>query len=99
MSSERARLLGNGVSRTAPRRSFAERARAFLAGENQPGFIHSYTFLFFHSWVNILLLFIPLSGVAHFMNWDAGLRFVFSFLAIIPLAKVGSVHICLCLMT
>jgi hypothetical protein len=38
---------------------------------------------------NILLLFIPLSAMAHYLVWDAGLRFLFSFIAIIPLGKAS----------
>jgi Ca2+:H+ antiporter len=43
---------------------------------------------FFFSWFNILLVFVPLSAAAHYGNWDAKFRFSFSFLAIIPLAKL-----------
>ncbi|OAX39381.1 hypothetical protein K503DRAFT_856082 [Rhizopogon vinicolor AM-OR11-026] len=32
-------------------------------------------------------MFIPLSFTSHFLNWDAGLRFLFSFMAIVPPAK------------
>ncbi|KZT29881.1 calcium/proton exchanger [Neolentinus lepideus HHB14362 ss-1] len=40
------------------------------------------------SWLNILLVFIPLSWVFHFADLNNTLVFVFSFLAIIPLAKL-----------
>lgn len=40
------------------------------------------------SWLNLLLVFIPLSWAFHFAHLDNTLVFVFSFLAIIPLAKL-----------
>ena len=88
MPDENSPLLGNGdeAHEGGSRRSVL----SFLKGEGQVGFIQSYCHLFLGSWLNLLLLFVPLSGVSHYLNWDAGLRFIFSFLAIIPLAKVCS---------
>ncbi|KAI0049792.1 calcium/proton exchanger [Auriscalpium vulgare] len=40
------------------------------------------------SWLNLLLVFIPLSWAFHWAKMDDTLIFVFSFLAIIPLAKL-----------
>jgi len=40
------------------------------------------------SWLNVLLIFIPLSWIFHFVKLDNTLIFVFSFLAIVPLAKL-----------
>ncbi|ETW83093.1 H+/Ca2+ exchanger Vxc1-like protein [Heterobasidion irregulare TC 32-1] len=40
------------------------------------------------SYINILLIFIPVSWAMHFANMSDTLIFVFSFLAIIPLAKL-----------
>jgi len=40
------------------------------------------------SWWNLMLVFIPLSIVSHQLSWDAALRFSFSFLAIVPLARL-----------
>lgn len=87
---EHSPLLENGRTENTPRRSFGGRVIAVVRGEGEPGFIQSYRHLFLGSWINILLIFIILSGVSHYLKWDAGLRFVFSFLAIIPLAKVCS---------
>ncbi|KAG6822881.1 hypothetical protein H0H92_012187, partial [Tricholoma furcatifolium] len=53
----------------------------------EPSLVDSFRWIFFSSWANILLVFIPLSFISHNLNWDAGLRFGFSFFAIIPLAK------------
>jgi hypothetical protein len=50
--------------------------------------LSSYRWFFFGSKLNILLLLAPVAAVAHYQNWDAPLRFGFSFVAIIPLAKV-----------
>ncbi|KIM55052.1 hypothetical protein SCLCIDRAFT_1221459 [Scleroderma citrinum Foug A] len=60
---------------------------AFKA-EGEPSWIKSFSFFLFGSWFNILLLFVPLSVISHHLNWDAALRFTFSFVAIIPLAKL-----------
>ncbi|KAH8994976.1 calcium/proton exchanger [Lactarius akahatsu] len=40
------------------------------------------------SWLNVLLIFIPLSWIFHFIKLDNTLVFIFSFLAIVPLAKL-----------
>ncbi|KAG8911160.1 hypothetical protein FRC01_005878, partial [Tulasnella sp. 417] len=40
------------------------------------------------SYFNLFLVLVPLSAISHHLNWDAGLRFAFSFLAIVPLAKL-----------
>lgn len=45
-------------------------------------------FFLLGSWMNALLPFIFLSALSHYLNWDAGLRFAFSFIAIMPLAKL-----------
>ncbi|KLO19217.1 calcium/proton exchanger [Schizopora paradoxa] len=74
--SERTPLL-NGNSET--------RTRELLY---DPTWLESYQFFVFGSWFNVLLFFIPLSFLSHFLEWDAALRFTFSFLAIIPLAKL-----------
>ncbi|KAF9513028.1 hypothetical protein BS47DRAFT_1329887 [Hydnum rufescens UP504] len=84
--SESSPLLHGNVSETnstTPMSPFIAR----LYGENEPSWIRSMKF-FLGSWINILLLFIPLSGMAHYLVWDAGLRFLFSFIAIIPLARL-----------
>ena len=60
------------------------------AEEEPPTFVASFKYFFLGSWFNVLLIFIPLSFVSHFLNWDAALRFAFSFMAIVPLAKVST---------
>ncbi|KAH9014308.1 calcium/proton exchanger [Lactarius pseudohatsudake] len=40
------------------------------------------------SWLNVLLIFIPLSWIFHFIKLNNTLVFIFSFLAIVPLAKL-----------
>ena len=54
----------------------------------EPSWFESYKWFFFSSYFNALLVFVPLSALAHHLNWDVSLRFGFSFLAIVPLAKV-----------
>jgi len=56
--------------------------------DGQPGWIKSFVFFFFGSWMNVLLVFVPLSFASHHLGWDAALRFSFSFIAIMPLAKL-----------
>ncbi|KDQ57906.1 hypothetical protein JAAARDRAFT_34718 [Jaapia argillacea MUCL 33604] len=48
-------------------------------------FVNMVTF----SWINVLLIFIPLAWVSHFMkSWAPALTFTFCFLAIIPLENI-----------
>ncbi len=67
---------------------YASRFTAFIKAEGQPSYAKSFKWYFFGSFFNILLVFVPLSAMAHYLKWDVALRFSFSFLAIIPLAKV-----------
>ncbi|KAI9888276.1 MAG: hypothetical protein M1814_000779 [Vezdaea aestivalis] len=46
--------------------------------------------IFLSSWVNLMLVFIPVAFVVHFTHASATLIFVMSFLAIIPLAALLS---------
>lgn len=73
---------------TAP--GFGARVVRFLKAEGQPGWGASFYWYLFTSYFNVLLVFVPLSAVAHYLDWDAALRFGFSFLAIMPLAKVSA---------
>jgi hypothetical protein len=61
---------------------------SLLKAEGEPSWVDSYRWFIFGSWANLLLLLVPVAVVAHHCNWDAPLRFGFSFVAIIPLAKV-----------
>ena len=84
---DRTPLLENGNGAQPPKPFFSRLADS-LRVEGQPSWLHSYKFFFFGSYLNILLLFVPLSVIAHNLNWDAALRFSFSFIAIMPLAAV-----------
>ncbi|TBU35627.1 calcium/proton exchanger [Dichomitus squalens] len=84
---DRTPLLENGNGAHHPKPFFARVADS-LSVEGQPSWLHSYKFFVFGSYFNILLLFVPLSVVAHQLNWDAALRFSFSFIAIMPLAAL-----------
>ncbi|KAF7311264.1 Vacuolar calcium ion transporter [Mycena kentingensis (nom. inval.)] len=87
--SEASPLLGHDASNgAAANGSFAHRVKALVAAEGEPSWAQSYKFFLFGSYLNILLVFVPLSALAHHLNWDAALRFSFSFIAIIPLAKL-----------
>jgi hypothetical protein len=71
-----------------PAESFYLKFLTFLKAEGEPSWLSSYRWFLFGSKLNILLLLAPVAAVAHYQNWDAPLRFGFSFAAIIPLAKV-----------
>ena len=86
-ASETTPLLANGHD---GHHSFSQRIVAFVKAEGEPSWLASLKWFIFGSWLNLLLVFIPLSTLAHFLNWDAALRFSFSFIAIVPLAKVLS---------
>ena len=80
---------GHGANGHIRRLSYKERfVSLFSVPEDQPGWIKSFRFFFFGSWMNLALVFVPLSFVAHHLHWDAALRFAFSFISIMPLAKV-----------
>lgn len=89
-SSETTPLLptqnGNGHPESAP---FPQKVVKFFKAEGEPSWLASYRFFFFGSWLNVLLVFIPLSFVAEHLEWDAAYRFSFSFIAIMPLAAVS----------
>ncbi|CAL1705575.1 unnamed protein product [Somion occarium] len=76
---------GNGV---VVRKPFSTRVADIFKGDGQPSSLVSFKFFFFGSWLNVLLIFVPLAGLAHYLDWDAALRFAFSFVAIMPLASL-----------
>jgi Ca2+:H+ antiporter len=84
MPNEQTALLANGHRSS---RTFGQRVLKFVKAEGEPSWAKSYQH-FLVTWTNILLVFVPLSFLSHHLNWDAALRFSFSFIAILPLAKV-----------
>jgi Ca2+:H+ antiporter len=84
MSSERSPLL-NGDPR---RPTLYQKFLVLLKAEGEPSWLASYRWFIFGSWLNLLLLLVPVAAASHYLNWYAPLRFGFSFVAIIPLAKV-----------
>lgn len=86
--SERTPLLENGRE-NHQNASLAHRFAAIVKAEGEPSWAASYKSFIFGSYLNVLLIFIPLSFLSHHLHWDAALRFTFSFMAIIPLAKVS----------
>lgn len=87
-SSENSPLLENGGLSGHRNPSFFHRVINFMKGEDEPSWTESFKFFIFGTWFNILLVFIPLSFISHTLDWDAGLVFLFSFMAIVPLAKL-----------
>ncbi|KAF8709393.1 Calcium proton exchanger, partial [Rhizoctonia solani] len=87
MTVESTPLLANGNGH-ARERSFVQKVKEVIVAEGEPGWIESSRFILLGSWFNVLLIFIPLALVSEKLEWDAGLRFAFSFIGIIPLAKL-----------
>jgi len=65
----------------------------FVRGEGEPSWVRSFSWLIFGTYFNVFLAFVPLSFVAQDKNWDVLYRFGFSFLAIVPLAKVCAIQV------
>ncbi|THH03425.1 hypothetical protein EW145_g6270 [Phellinidium pouzarii] len=68
---------------------FARRVLLTVKAEGEPSWGASLKHILLVSWFNILLVFVPLSFISHYLDWDAALRFGFSFMAIMPLAKAS----------
>ncbi|KAK7061444.1 vacuolar calcium ion transporter [Favolaschia claudopus] len=69
--------------------------RFLRRGRRQIGVVESLKAILFSSWLNLLLVFIPIAWGAHFSNTEHGedvfklqLTFVLCFLAIVPLEKL-----------
>ncbi|KAJ3972773.1 Sodium/calcium exchanger protein-domain-containing protein [Lentinula raphanica] len=88
--SERSSLLPNGDRRNFSESddTFFHRTSRLFKLEGEPSHQQSLRFFLLGSWVNVLLIFVPLTIIAHNLHWDAGLRFSFSFLSIVPLAAL-----------
>ncbi|TEB32671.1 hypothetical protein FA13DRAFT_1627901 [Coprinellus micaceus] len=54
-------------------------------GKKNIGVWESLQAIVFSSWLNILLVFIPIAWVSHFLHWPSRTTFALAFLAIIPL--------------
>ncbi|KAJ9092464.1 hypothetical protein QFC20_007351 [Naganishia adeliensis] len=50
--------------------------------------LQSTRYLFFSSWMNILLLSVPVALACNFVSWPQQIKFVISFISIVPLAKL-----------
>jgi len=85
-TSETTPLLSNG--QPEDNRPLVRRFLDLLKAEGEPSWATSFRWFILSSYLNILTIFIPLSFLAHNLEWDAAYRFTFSFIAIIPLAKL-----------
>ncbi|KAI9446300.1 Calcium/proton exchanger [Lactarius indigo] len=70
------------------RRSLYQSIVVLVKAEGEPSWLASYRWFIFGSWLNLLLVLVPIAAASHYLDWDAPLRFGFSFVAIIPLAKL-----------
>jgi len=61
-----------------------------LAGRDRvlPSYYESLMAIVTQSWTNVLLVFVPISWVAHFHHWNQGTVFALSFFAILSLQKL-----------
>ena len=87
--SEQTPLL-NGNSRQSGNLPLYPKIVALIKAEGEPSWLDSYRWFIFSSWLNLLLPLTPVAAAAHYLNWDAPVQFVLSFVAIIPLARVCS---------
>jgi len=76
------------IGEHASRQSLYSKIVTLLRPEDEPSWLDSFRWFFFGSWLNTLLLFVPVATTAHCLNWEAPLRFGLCFVAIISLAKV-----------
>jgi len=77
------------IGEHAPHRSLYSKIVTLLRPEDEPSWLVSFRWFFFGSWLNILLLFVPVAATAHCLNWEAPLRFGLCFVSIISLAKLS----------
>ncbi|TFK43268.1 hypothetical protein BDQ12DRAFT_674681 [Crucibulum laeve] len=63
-------------------------ARFMRRGKKKIGVVESLHAIAFSSWLNILLVLIPIAWVSNFKHWSHTTTFVLSFLAIIPLERL-----------
>ncbi|KDN43687.1 calcium/proton exchanger [Tilletiaria anomala UBC 951] len=69
--------------------SYPARAQHYLSGpSNEPNFATSFRWFLTSSWLNVLLVFVPLGIVAEHLGWSAAAIFSLNFIAIVPLAKL-----------
>ncbi|QRW09870.1 Sodium/calcium exchanger protein [Ceratobasidium sp. AG-Ba] len=69
------------------------RTQLFLArfrgeGRRVPGWSESAKNTLTQSWLNVFLVFIPLSWAGHWAGWNHSTTFAFAFLGVIPLTKL-----------
>ncbi|CAO1629713.1 unnamed protein product [Sympodiomycopsis kandeliae] len=87
-ANERTPLVGdNGLPMHRPE-SYPNRNSALHPPRGQPNTLSSFYWLLTNSWLNLLMVFIPLGFVAEKLKWDAVWIFSLNFLAIMPLAKL-----------
>jgi Ca2+:H+ antiporter len=53
-----------------------------------PSLHESFKIILFSSWINVLLIFLPLGYIAYALEWSDTWVFTLNFFAIIPLAKL-----------
>ncbi|KAH9482948.1 Vacuolar calcium ion transporter [Psilocybe cubensis] len=57
-------------------------------GKRNIGVLESLNAIFWSSWLNIFLFFIPVAWVSHFLHWNDTLTFSLCFFAIVPLERL-----------
>ena len=87
-TTDRTPLLNGHGNRAGSPQPFSRRVMNVFKAQGQPSWLASLKFFLFGSYLNVMLVLVPLSAIAHYLHWDAALRFGFSFFAIMPLAAV-----------
>ncbi|KAG0698838.1 calcium proton exchanger [Suillus ampliporus] len=82
-------LLENGGHVGYTNLYFTRRVLGFLKGDGEPSWAESFKFFIFGTWFNVLLVFIPLSFISHYLDLDAGLRFCSAFWPSCPWLRLG----------
>ncbi|KAF9505012.1 hypothetical protein BS47DRAFT_1307272 [Hydnum rufescens UP504] len=58
-------------------------------GRHVPTWSESFKAIITNSWLNVLLVFVPLAWIAHFLKWSESLIFGLALVAIIPLENLA----------
>lgn len=66
------------------------RSNSLIAGERPPplSLLQCLKVIILSTWLNVLLVFVPLGIIADKVGWSPIIVFVFNFIAIVPLAKL-----------
>lgn len=61
---------------------------ALHTSPRSPSLRKAFKIILFNSWINVLLIFLPLGYIAYGLKWGDTWVFTLNFMAIVPLAKL-----------